>query len=352
MTLPAQRNELPGGGGVHHVDDYLDFVAREYLQTYIAHGGTALRLIVTGHDNIAKRFGAGLADRCRSDVHAVAASLAPADFVHLTVDSATTRVHLMDQLFFALANQIDWMTLAGCVLRDAYRQAGFPTAGAGEGEGELAVSGVAAHYEIDAAELYRSVRRTLEHAVLANDDLAHEFRVAMYRLCQALMGYGDVSDADRAAVLGWLHGEKVPAAQLRSVLLHTKIARHNARAMLTSLTRWVRQAGRTGIVMLLDLGRVAMIRRPPIEERDGFYYSKAAALDAYELLRQLIDATDELVGMFIAVTLPPDLVTDETRGLPAYSALHLRVADEVRDRTRPNPYAALIRLDVRLEAVR
>ncbi|MGH3302795.1 MAG: hypothetical protein ACRDOK_14135 [Streptosporangiaceae bacterium] len=39
------------------------------------------------------------------------------------------------------------------------------------------------------------------------------------------------------------------------------------------------------------------------------------------------------------------------RGLPAYAALHLRVADEVRDRRRANPFAALARLEVRLEAV-
>jgi hypothetical protein len=348
MTLPGQRSELPGGGGVHHVDDYLDFVAGEYLYTYIAHGGTALRLVVTGDDNIAKRFGSGLAERCKPK--ALPGVPTAAGFVHVTVDSVTTRIHLMDQLFFAIAKQIDWMTLAGAVLSDVYRQAGFPPAG--PGDADLAVTVVAAHHDIDTTELYRSVRRALEHAVLADDDLAHEFRVAMYRLCQALMGYGDVSDADRAAVLGWLYGEKVPATQLRSVLLHTKIARHNARSMLTSLTRWVRRAGRTGMVLLLDLERIAIIRRPPAEERDGFYYSKAATLDAYELLRQLIDATDELAGIFIAATLPPELVTDETRGLPAYSALHLRVADEVRDRFRPNPYAALIRLDVRLEAVR
>lgn len=54
----------------------------------------------------------------------------------------------------------------------------------------------------------------------------------------------------------------------------------------------------------------------------------------------------------MAVLLPPELVTDESRGLPAYTALQLRVADEVRDRRRPNPYAALVRIGVRLEAVR
>ncbi|MBM0224577.1 MULTISPECIES: BREX system ATP-binding domain-containing protein [Micromonospora] len=341
MSLPQQRSELPGGGGVHHIDEYLDFVAAEYLHTYISLGGTAVRLVVTGDDDIAKRFDRGLAQRCTAGA---------GGFVYVTVDSAVTRVHLMDQLFFAVARQVDWMALAATVLTEAYRQAGFPAPGSGVAELDVAV--VAAHHEIDSSELYRSVRRALERAVLKDSALAHEFRVAMYRLCQAVMAHGDVTQADRLAVLGWLQGEKVPAAQLRSVLLHTKIARHNARAMLTSLSQWVRRAGRSGTVLLIDLERVAVARRPAAEERDGHYYSKAATLDAYELLRQLIDATDELAGLFVAVLLPPELVIDEARGLPAYSALHLRVADEVRDRHRANPFAALIRLDVRLEAVR
>jgi hypothetical protein len=44
-------------------------------------------------------------------------------------------------------------------------------------------------------------------------------------------------------------------------------------------------------------------------------------------------------------------MTDESRGLPAYSALRLRVADEVRDQRRANPFAALVRLETRLEVV-
>ena len=78
---------------------------------------------------------------------------------------------------------------------------------------------------------------------------------------------------------------------------------------------------------------------------------KAAALDAYEVLRQFIDATDELRGVLVIAVVPPQLMTDEQRGMPAYTALQLRVADEVRDRRRANPFAALVRLEVRLEAV-
>lgn len=339
LGLPGPRGELPGGGGSHQVDEYLDFAAEEYLRTYIRCGGAAVKLAVPGSDEVAKRFGEGLAELA-----------AQGGFTGAAVDSAQTRIHLMDQLFFAVARQIDWMALAARVLHDAYQQAGFPAAG--RAAGELTVAAVAELHGIDAMELYRSLRRTLESAILADTALSHEFRVAMLRLCQSLTGHIDIVEADRLTVLSWLFGEKVPVSQLRAVLLYSKISRHNARPLLTSLTRWIRKAGLPGLVLRLDLERVAVVRRPPVEQRDGHYYSKPAALDVYELLRQLIDAADELPGLFVAVLLPPDLVTDESRGLPAYSALQLRVADEVRDRNRANPYAALVRLDVRLEAVR
>ena len=80
------------------------------------------------------------------------------------------------------------------------------------------------------------------------------------------------------------------------------------------------------------------------------YYSKAAVLDAFEVLRQLIDSTDDLRGVLVLAVVPPELLTDPNRGL-SYTALQLRVADEVRDRRRANPFAALVRLEVRLEAV-
>jgi hypothetical protein len=82
-----------------------------------------------------------------------------------------------------------------------------------------------------------------------------------------------------------------------------------------------------------------------VDEREGFYYSKAMVMDAYEVLRQLVDATDDLAATLVAVVAPLDFVTDETRGLTSYTALQLRVADEVRDRRRVNPFAALVRLN-------
>src|SRR6266498_3812749 len=233
--------------------------------------------------------------RAEGGVPAVGAGLAvdaaAEGFVYAAVDAAATRAHLADQLFFAVAGQVDWAALASRAVRAAYGATAFPVP---DPPGDLTVAAVAAHHEVDARELYRSVRRALEHALLGATGLAHEFRLAMLRLCQAELGVGEVDVAERDAVLGWLKGERVALALLRRSLIYGRIGRHSAQAMLTSLASWLPRVGHGGLVLDIDLARLAVGRRPPVEQREGVYYSKAAVLDAYEVLRQLIDATDVL----------------------------------------------------------
>lgn len=248
--------------------------------------------------------------------------------------------HPIDQVFADLARQLDWLALAGAVVHRAYTIAGFPPSG----PQQLVVSAVARHHDVDAAELFRSVRRSLEQVVLRDTGLSHEFRTAMFRLCQHRLGRGDVSRAECETVIGWLCAERVPLGELRKLSLNAKLSRHNARSMLLSVARWLRIAGQPGLVLHLDLARLDVARRPPAGLRDGYYYSKAAVLDAYELIRQLIDGTDEFEGLLVAVSMPSALADDDARGLAAYSALRLRVVDEVRDRSRINPYATLVRI--------
>ena len=311
---------------------YLDFLDREYLATYVGRGGAAVKLLVTDDEFATESLAKGL-------------DVVGDGFQHVAVSAETTRIHMIDQIFAEVARQLDWIALAEAVVRRAFDEAGFPLGD----RAELSIPAVAAHYEVDSGELYRSVRRAVEKIVLKDSDLSHEFRTAMWRLCQSRLGRGDVSQAECATVIGWLRGERVPAAELRKLSLQAKVSRHNARSLLLSLTHWIRLAGHSGLVLRLDLTRLALARRPPVGLRDGQYYSKAATLDAYELLRQLIDGTDEFEGLLVAVLLPQELVNDEARGLPAYSALRLRVVDEVRDRARINPYSTLVRIGGRNE---
>lgn len=322
------------GGGSLTVPDYVAFVAEHYLADYLPAGGAAVKLAVAGSPETAVRL-----DR------ALGAAADAAGCAYVAVDAQDVRLHQVDQLFFAVSRQLDWDAIAAQVVRAAYDAIAFP---AGSG---LTAAEVAAEHEVDSRELYRSVRRQLEQTLLGDVTLPRELRRALLRLAQVQLGGTDVSTAEHLAVRGWLRGELRSLAELRSALIFSRIGRHNARPMLVALGRLLQSAGHRGLVVSIDCARLAESRRPPVEERTGVYYSKAAVLDAYEVLRQLIDATDELRGVLVVAVAPPALLTDETRGLPAYTALQLRVADEVRDRRRANPFAALVRLEVRLEAV-
>lgn len=321
------------GGGSLRVQEWVDFLAEDYLAAYVPSGGAAVKVAVAGTSDAADRLAVALRR-----------AGAKAGCQVVAVSAQDTKVHLVEQLLFAVTRQLDWDAIVTAVVRQAYEDCSFPTTTT------LVVSEVAATYDVDARELYRSVRRQLEQSLLADSSLARELRRAVLRLAQAQLGQGDVDAPERAAVLGWLRGEATSLAALRPALIYGRIGRHNARPLLVSLSRLLLGTGAEGLILHLDLRRLAEGRRPPLQERAGTYYSKAAVLDAFEVLRQLIDATDELRGVLVVAVVPPELLTDESRGLPAYTALQLRVADEVRDRRRANPHAALVRLEVRLEA--
>ena len=332
----VQGSGLPLGGAGMSASEYTEFLAKEYLADFVRGGGAAVRFVVTGSADVARRWHAGLAEAAVAE-----------GYLYATIDAAEVRVHLVDQLYAVVARQVDWADLARRQVRSAWDDIGLLP---GE-SGEMSVAAVASQHDVDTREAARSIRRHLEAVLLRDATLAREFRLAVLRLCQYELGTGDVAEDERDAVLAWLRVEPVALRALKSASLHTRVGRHNARSLLVSLAAWRARVAGSGLVLDIDLDRLAVARRPPIEGRVGYYYSRAAVLDAYEVLRQLVDSTDSLHSVLAAVALPPELVGDEARGLPAYSALHLRVVDEVRDRRRTNPYAALIRLETRLEAV-
>lgn len=330
----ARGQGLPLGGTGLTCEAYLDFLSEEYLAGYLRAGGAAVRFVVVGDDDVSRRWHGGMA-----------AVTAAEGYLHVPVDAAETKIHMIDHLYAAVARAVDWDGLVRQSVGAAWREIGLPPASGGE----LSVAAVASHHDVDVREAARSIRRELEATLLRDTSLVREFRVAVLRLCQAELATGEVTEEEREAVRAWLLVEPVGLVALKSASLYGRVGRHNARAVLVSLAGWWQRTAGTGIVLDLDLTRLAVSRRPPVEERTGIYYTKAAILDAYEVLRQLVDATDQLRGVLVAVALPPELVTDDARGLPAYSALQLRIVDEVRDRRRANPFAALVRLESRLE---
>jgi hypothetical protein len=96
------------------------------------------------------------------------------------------------------------------------------------------------------------------------------------------------------------------------------------------------------LTLLLDI-RPVVSDSPP--EVASLRYTRSAVQDAYEVLRQFIDDTDELEHLLLVVGAGPGLIDNDRRGLNSYSALKMRTSDELRDRNRANPLGALVRLD-------
>lgn len=311
-------------------DVYARFLGAEYLDSYIADGGAAVKFVVATDDEETARFSQDVRDR------AIASG-----FTTVRVDAVDERIHMMDQVFFAVAHQIDWEALAAHRVRATFAAIAHPVP---DDADDLSVDTVASLHRVDPAELTRDVNRQLQRDVFHDYAMAQEFRIAMLRLCQAQLRTGQVTEAEHTAVVEWLRGELRQISLLRSAMIFRRVGRHNARQLLFSLAHWVAVNGRRGLLVELDARRFGFARRPQPDERHGIYYTKAALLDGYELLRQLIDNTDELSYCCVLVTVAPEFTSDGIRGIDAYQALKLRIYDEVRDRNRDNPYSSLIRL--------
>lgn len=304
-------------------------VRREYLDEFVPTGGAAVKFAVPAGEAGRDALVEGLRDAARA-----------AGFQFALVDAVSTRLHLVDKLFHAVAQQVDWDALARTFVVRVLAQRGLRLPGPDEA---FSLAGIAGLNDYPEPLLRTEVARWLTNAIFHDYAMSREFRLAMIQLCLAQLDPGaDPALAD--AVRAWLRGELRLLSGVKRALIFQQVARHNARHLLFSLAHWLRLAGRSGLLLTLDIARFLDAARPAQREQ-GFYYSTAAALDGYEVLRQLVDGTDELAHGFVCVVAPPDFLRDDRRGLRGYQALYFRVWDEVHDRFRQNPLSSLVRLD-------
>jgi hypothetical protein len=311
-------------------EEWVAIVGAEYLATYVRAGGAAVKFAAASTD--AGR--AALRER-------LAAAAADHGFQAASLDAGEVRLHLIDRLFHAVARQVDWDSLTRAYLEGLLRARGLRMPAGAE---PLAVARLA---ELNAAPellLRADLQRTLEHELFEDYAMSREFRLAMLQLCLAQLDPTD-NPALEAAVKAWLRGELRLLSEIKRALIFQRIARHNARHLLFSLAHWLQLAGKRGLVLILDVARYAEAVRPA-ERGAGNYYSTSATMDLYELLRQLIDATDEARACFVGVLVGPDFLQDDRRGVRSYQALYFRIWDEVYDRNRENPFSSLVRIAV------
>jgi hypothetical protein len=312
------------------LDDYAAFIGTEYLDSFVSAGGSAVKIAVVPDPRSATAL-----------IDAAVAEAQRRGYAAVGVDSARTRINFIHQIFSTAAAELDWSSCSRAVVASLLAELYGESV-----RGARTVAEVVELTGLDRLVVRTDVRKALTDHVFRNYELAKDFRLAMGQLCWAELEPEAFTEEGRSAIMQWLQGELRLVSALKDLQIFHKITRHNARAMLGSSAKWLHQAGSPGLFLVLNIDRLAVGRRGDSGD-DRLYYTPAAVMDAFEVLRQFIDATDEMEHMMVLVVAPEELLdTESKRGFAAYRALRNRIWDDVRDRERPNPCAPMVRVGV------
>jgi len=310
-------------------EEWMDVICNDYLHDFVKHGGAAVKFVVP----IEEIEESQVIDTLRQCSERE-------DYLFVKVNAISTKIHMIDKIFHEVARQIDWDELAHAFVKKIFLKNKYKLPMRRE---DFNLENIAAINKREGKFLRRELRSWLEDEIFHDFEMSQEFRIAMIRLCIDQVEPKSLSHFLSNAIKEWLRGELRMISTLKDAIIFQKIARHNARHMLFSLSHWLRINGKSGLVIMLDIRRYLIPIRS-INPNDGFFYSIPALLDAYEVLRQFIDGTDEMEGMLFIVLASRAFLNDDIRGLNRYEALKLRIWDEVRDKRKQNPLASLVRL--------
>ncbi len=158
-------------------EKWLDVIRREYLETFVRDGGSALKIAVP-RDALARNIVSDGLAQSGSDL----------GFLVVQVDAAETRVHMMDQLFFQIAKQVPWRPLSEKVVTKLAHDKMFKTPQ--DGDGSLSER-LAAANALSPRSIVQELRPAIERGIATHRRLSQDFRVAMSHLCRAELAGGE-----------------------------------------------------------------------------------------------------------------------------------------------------------------
>jgi hypothetical protein len=95
------------------VREWLELIEREYLSDFITAGGGAVKFAVGDAHQL--MVVARVLDLL-SERHGLA---------HITIDAATTRLHMIQDVFFAIARALDWNAMTQHFVESLFRRNGY-----------------------------------------------------------------------------------------------------------------------------------------------------------------------------------------------------------------------------------
>ena len=312
------------------LDEWLQVINTEYLSTFVRDGGASIKFAVAREElraDLCKRMKA----RCRD-----------LDYLFVQLDAKTLRAHMPQDFFFTFASQVDWRLLARRLILRLASEQRYQVGGIDPDVSGDIFDAIAKANGLQPQSVLMELRPRIENKVFRNTKMAKDFRVCMSHLCWRQDTYGAYAGQP---LLDWLTGVNTRISGVRPFSIYTGINRATARYFIESALYWVRHVGYAGTVIMFDNSRVTVARNP----KDGLrYYTRAMAMEHYELLREFIDGLDRLTGTLLVVASNRDFLDESgerrSRGYGIYQALFTRVMNDVHDRTLINPVASLVRL--------
>lgn len=308
--------------------EWIDATASNYLEDFVPAGGAAVKFAVAMDGVSTTEITAAVTDRASE-----------LGFLTATIDAAQVKIGSIEQVLAAICDQIDLPSLIDQLtvnlLASEHWIAPVP------GSAPL-TDRIASANSVDGGMVLQTVRPILTERIYNDHEIAQDMRAAVISLVMRRLAGGESMITAFAAISDWLGGRTTKISSLRDYHIRSKVNRANGRFLFESLLHVVRLAGLPGLVVTVDISRFTATDKVP----GRINYAKAGLLDGYEVLREFVDATDDLESflMIVAAPLPFLDSNDRGRGIGRYPALLHRVYDDVRDRNLTNPLAALVRV--------
>ncbi len=307
--------------------EYLEVLSKNYFNRYLPEGGSAFKLVVTSSAANSSTFHRSMTGAAR-DGGAIAFSLC----------SSEHKLHLMDQFYFGISKAIDWNAeamkfISTWILPNLLDQSEF-----------VALDQLSRKGNIGLGSLKMQISSAIKTHVSQDYNYSGEFRVALAHLALGRMFIEKAPMSPFSELVQeWLQGSLQSIVPLKEAMIFRKVQRSSARHMLYSTLRFLRKCGYKHVVIMLDIARYLESVKY-IDRKGGLYYTPAATLDLYEMIRQSIDDVHQIEGTMVIVTVPSTFISDQRRGLERYQALKMRLWSDVRLRNVQNPMAPMIRL--------
>lgn len=251
------------------------------------------------------------------------------------VNFAEVKVAAIEDLYRAAAQQMDWDDLLSrLLLHIIATELGYPDF---SGHPKEFVAWGENTRQLTPTFLRRDLREAIDR-YLKRTDWHPEFRLAVRTWMQEQVG--DLAP-NESAVVAWLRGEKLGAAQRKSVGVRSNVTRRTARALLASLASLTHRTFGKGLLVLMDnLHAIASGTKTEGQP----YYTKMARDQVYEMIRELIDESPFTPYLVTIVAGNTDPLVQVRKGIPSYPALWERLESEVQS-AYVNRFADLMDLD-------